>query len=184
MKIRKRQRGQSMVEFGLLALLFTLILFGIADFGMLLNGWVAVSSSAREAARHASVGDKIDPIADSARNFAPVPGVRPSQVKVVIQYCTNTDPQCAAPVRTWCSGGTPPPQYGFMCTVGWDASWPVSPPMGPPPGYTAKVTVIADTFEVITPLVRPIFGCDGSVPHCWVPIVSSTAMRFEGAPPP
>ena len=35
-----------MVEFGILALLFTLIMFAIADFGMLLNGWVAVSSAA------------------------------------------------------------------------------------------------------------------------------------------
>ena len=35
-----RGRGQAMVEFGLVALLFVGILFAIVDFGMLLNGWI------------------------------------------------------------------------------------------------------------------------------------------------
>jgi len=165
-----------MVEFGILALLFTLIMFAIADFGMLLNGWVAVSSAARDASRRASVGETVDQVMDSARHFAPLPGVRPADVKVVIDYCDITDPLCATPFRTMCE--TPP--AGVTCAA-WNPTFPTgSPP--PSPGYTVRVTVVADTFEVITPLVRPFFGCNSSTAHCWVKLTSSSALRYEGPP--
>jgi hypothetical protein len=54
--MRRRQRGQSIVEFGIIALVFTFILFAIADFGLLLNDWLAVSSGTRQLARDAAVG--------------------------------------------------------------------------------------------------------------------------------
>jgi hypothetical protein len=54
--LRSRRRGQSIVEFGIIAILFTLIMFAIADFGLLLNDWLSVSSGARQLARDASVG--------------------------------------------------------------------------------------------------------------------------------
>jgi hypothetical protein len=171
-----------MVEFGIIALLFTLIMFAIADFGMLLNGWVAVSAAARDASRRASLGERVDVVTNTARDFAPLPGVRPSQVKVVIDYCS--DPLCT----------TPPPEHSFCrappsgsppCTAPWGAGdFPTTavPPI--PPGYTVRVRVIADTFEVITPLVRPFFGCDSTVPHCYVKLTSGSTMRYEGPPPP
>jgi len=171
-----------MVEFGILALLFTLIMFAIADFGMLLNGWVAVSSAAREAGRRASMGVFVDEVAESARQFAPIPGVPPSALKVVVQYCTTVT--CTTPTETFCMGGPPPPHYPIpACGVTDPATYPQPFPVGPSVGSTVRVWVIADTFEVITPLVRPFFGCAGSLPHCWVPIASSTTMRFEGPPP-
>src|SRR5437879_4648256 len=51
-----RGRGQAIVEFGLVALLFTLLLMGTVDFAILLNGWLGVSSSARDIARQLAVG--------------------------------------------------------------------------------------------------------------------------------
>src|SRR5438105_15271549 len=54
--LRSRQRGQSVVEFGIIAILFTLIMFAIADFGLLLNDWLSVSSGVRGIARDASLG--------------------------------------------------------------------------------------------------------------------------------
>jgi hypothetical protein len=54
--LRSRQRGQSIIEFGIIAILFTLIMFAIADFGLLLNNWLSVSSTARLLARDAAVG--------------------------------------------------------------------------------------------------------------------------------
>src|SRR2546429_587630 len=51
-----RRRGQAIVEFGLVALLFTLLLMGTVDFAILLNGWLGVSSSARDIARQLAVG--------------------------------------------------------------------------------------------------------------------------------
>ena len=56
MRLRSRARGQSVVEFGILALLFALMMFAIVEFGLLLNGWVSVSSTTREAARWAATG--------------------------------------------------------------------------------------------------------------------------------
>lgn len=54
--MRTRQRGQSVVEFGIIAILFTLLMFAIADFGLLLNDWLSVSSGARQLARDAALG--------------------------------------------------------------------------------------------------------------------------------
>src|SRR5207253_1719082 len=53
---RSRGRGQAIVEFGLVALLFTLLLMGTVDFAILLNGWLGVSSNARDLARDVAVG--------------------------------------------------------------------------------------------------------------------------------
>jgi hypothetical protein len=54
--LRSRQRGQSVIEFGIIAILFTLIMFAIVDFGLLLNDYLSVSSGARLLARDAAVG--------------------------------------------------------------------------------------------------------------------------------
>src|SRR4051794_23097658 len=54
--LRARRRGQSIVEFGIIAILFTLIMFAIADFGLLLNDRLSVSSGTRQLARDAAVG--------------------------------------------------------------------------------------------------------------------------------
>src|SRR5438270_3745433 len=55
-KRSSRRRGQSIVEFGLVALTFCLLLFGVVDLGILMNGWLGVSSSARDIARQLAVG--------------------------------------------------------------------------------------------------------------------------------
>ena len=51
-----RQRGQSAVEFALVMPLFLILLFSIVDFGMGLRAWIAITNSAREAARVGAVG--------------------------------------------------------------------------------------------------------------------------------
>src|SRR6266581_8914677 len=66
-----RGRGQAIVEFGLVALLFTLLLMGTVDFAILLNGWLGVSSSARDIARQLAVGSC--PPTDTT-NFTPPTG--------------------------------------------------------------------------------------------------------------
>src|SRR6266851_8097817 len=48
--------GQAVVEFGLVALMFALLLMGIVDFAILLNGWLGVSSTSRDMARQLAVG--------------------------------------------------------------------------------------------------------------------------------
>jgi hypothetical protein len=63
--MRSRQRSQAVVEFGIVAITFTLIMFAIADFGLLLNNWLSVSSGVRGIARDAAVGQ--------VQGYPPVP---------------------------------------------------------------------------------------------------------------
>ena len=53
----KKQDGQSLVEFALLLPILLVIVFGIIQFGVILNGQVTVTSAAREGARSAVVGN-------------------------------------------------------------------------------------------------------------------------------
>jgi hypothetical protein len=58
--LRKRENGQSLVEFTLVIPIFLLVLFAIVDFGMAFHAWITVTNSAREGGRlgavHASAG--------------------------------------------------------------------------------------------------------------------------------
>src|SRR5689334_20457587 len=86
---RRHQTGQAIVEFGIVSILFVLILFGIADFGLLLNGWLTISSDSREAARVASTGgDPMTVVVAAARQQAP-PGVSASALGVQVTYCAS-----------------------------------------------------------------------------------------------
>jgi Flp pilus assembly protein TadG len=175
LRARRREPAQAVVEFGLLALLFTLLLFAIVDFGLLLNGWVTVSSAAREGARRAAVGISTEKVVQETQNFAPVPGLAPSEVKVTIAYCPDS-----GACTYYCSySGRPLPDPSGNCN-------PLSPnpvtvtPAAPVPDRV-EVTVTADKYQVVTPLVRPFFGCAGTQPTCYVPLNSRTSMRFEGS---
>jgi Flp pilus assembly protein TadG len=50
------ERGQALVEFSLVSIVFFLLLFGIFDTVLLLQSWVTVQHAAREAARYAITG--------------------------------------------------------------------------------------------------------------------------------
>src|SRR5438477_9187964 len=93
---RTRGRGQAIVEFGLVALLFALLLMGIVDFAVLLNGWLGVSSSARDIARQAAVGmcpplspNNYLPIAPTGTCVASVPKL-PTPLSLNIQGVDRT----------------------------------------------------------------------------------------------
>lgn len=52
----KCNQGQALVEFGLVAIVFLLLVFGIIDFARLFQSWVTVQHAAREGARYALTG--------------------------------------------------------------------------------------------------------------------------------
>ena len=54
-RLRKDTRGQTMVEFALIAPVLLLILMGMFDFGRVFHAYVTVSTVARETARYAIV---------------------------------------------------------------------------------------------------------------------------------
>ena len=59
---RRRQRGQSLVEFALVFPIFAILLFGIIDLGRYVYTANALSNGAREGARAASVGVRPTPL--------------------------------------------------------------------------------------------------------------------------
>jgi Flp pilus assembly protein TadG len=88
-RARRRESGQALVEFAIIATIFILLIAGIVDFGRVLNGWIVISSSAREGARQASVGRSVAEVTAAARSFALVPGVDPATVDVQVVYSPN-----------------------------------------------------------------------------------------------
>ncbi|UNC93456.1 TadE/TadG family type IV pilus assembly protein [Candidatus Contubernalis alkaliaceticus] len=55
-RIKKNEKGQSMVEFALIAVPLLILLLGIIEFGWLFNAQIILTGSAREGARVAAVG--------------------------------------------------------------------------------------------------------------------------------
>jgi Flp pilus assembly protein TadG len=67
---RKGEKGQSLVEFALVAPIFFLVLFAIVDFGMAFHAWITVTNSAREGARLGAVRASAIDIETRARDTA------------------------------------------------------------------------------------------------------------------
>lgn len=180
-----RQQGQAVVEFGIIALLLVSLTFAVVDFGLLLNTWLSVSASSRELARSASVGKKA-PFLDTEAKAMGGPSVSlvgfsdrccgpTSAIYVKVDYfapcppgpsCAPLDPTLLIdPARLLTD-------YGGTCA---------GATCHPLPDDTVRVTVTAQGAQVITPLIRPFFGCaDGTRPTCNVALASTTVMRFEG----
>jgi len=177
-RIRSRRRGQAIVEFGLISLLFVGLLFAVVDFGLLLNTWLAVSSGSRELARSALVGKKKDFLEDQTRRLR-LPSVSsqgfndvccgPSDaVELIVTYFDCTSLPC-----------------DDIDSVLIDPQYPGSTCSGfcprPVPGDYVQVVLKAHGAQVITPLIRPFFGCtNGNNPNCNVTLTSTTMSRFEG----
>jgi hypothetical protein len=185
--MRSRQRSQAIVEFGIVALLFTLIAFAVVDFGLLLNNWLAVSSGARALARDAAVGMYQTDLDDQARALR-IPGVTadprfaggycclPTSAIVLdvtyFDHCTPGVGLCnEVPIgqldNRYRSHGTPGTCIPIAGPPPVSCPHP-SPPRQqgtcgtPPPGLcqgdTVRITLAAAGAQVITPLVRPFFA--------------------------
>ncbi len=55
--IRKREGGQSLVEFALVVPMLLILVFGVVDFGLGLRAYISIASATREGARFAVVGN-------------------------------------------------------------------------------------------------------------------------------
>jgi hypothetical protein len=53
---RRGERGQALVEFAIVSIVFLMVVFAIMDFALLLQSWVTVQHAAREGARYAVTG--------------------------------------------------------------------------------------------------------------------------------
>ena len=52
----RNEKGASAVEFALVLPIFVMVVFGIFQFGIAFNNWIAITHAAREGARLAAVG--------------------------------------------------------------------------------------------------------------------------------
>jgi Flp pilus assembly protein TadG len=52
----RNEKGASAVEFALVLPIFVMVIFGIFQFGIAFNNWIAITHAAREGARLAAVG--------------------------------------------------------------------------------------------------------------------------------
>ncbi|HHT71415.1 MAG: TadE family protein [bacterium] len=69
-RLKKDTRGQTMVEFALIAPVLLLILMGMFDFGRVFHAYVTVSTVARETARYAIVRHSEKEVFDKAEESA------------------------------------------------------------------------------------------------------------------
>lgn len=74
LKILSREKGTSAVEFAIILPILVMLVFGIIQFGLVFNNYIALTHAAREGARLAAVGLYEDPDFDfeqAVRNSAP-----------------------------------------------------------------------------------------------------------------
>ena len=173
----------------MVALLFVLLMFAIVDFGFLLNSWVRLSSATRDVAREASVGGLHDDLRNMVLQVA-MPGLTTAIYSPFTGYCCDPGSKLILNVTYYnqCIAGAPGctavPRDSTLDSRVWNGGSCVPGPGSPCPhpamGDSIEVTLSAPGMEVLTPLVRPFFGCDGSQLHCNVPLSSTAVMRFEG----
>ena len=187
--MRGRSPSQSVVEFGLVAIMFTMMLMGMIDFGILLNGWLGVSSSARDIARQAAVGlcppqgvDAYAPSPPPSGSCGAAPSL-PTPSSLLIQ---GVDRSAATPIAvtmnickpddlTMCYAATTPGTLSNLYPGGT-----CSTACAHPAGSDSIQVIVTAQIQVVTPLIRPFFGCLNGAVRCDVPVTSRTVQRYEG----
>ena len=183
MSARSTQPGQAVVEFGIISLLFVLLMFAVADLGLLLNTWVRLSAAAREVGRGASVGYSASNVHAMVDALA-LPGVNRATLDTFSGYCcgeSGNDKLVVSIAYYGCppGGGCPAFSPGEIDRNYWGGTCS-SGCAHPVRGDTIVVSIAAPGMEVITPLVRPFFGCNNNSVHCYVRLGSTATMRYEG----
>ena len=157
---KQRRKGQALVEFGIVIMLFVLLVSGVFDFGMLINTRLGVSALSGTLARAAASGataGQLQTLASQSSNQ--IAGVTTAPFG---QYFAIAPGNAAV----------------VMTQTLYDQN--MNQISGPPAvGDYIGVTVTANGAQVITPLIRPFFGCSGGQPYCLVPVSSTTIMRLE-----
>lgn len=81
-ELRRTERGQAIVEMALVLPLLIMILFGIVEFGRVLNTYIVVTNLSREGARFAAVGGSDTAVTDFIKNAAAGSGFDVSLIQV------------------------------------------------------------------------------------------------------
>ena len=69
-RLRKNEKGASIVEFALVLPILLALVMGIIEFGWLFNGHIMITGAAREGARQAIVGKSVEEVIAAVHNHA------------------------------------------------------------------------------------------------------------------
>jgi Flp pilus assembly protein TadG len=149
---RRRDGGQSLVEFALLIPIFLIMVFGIIDFGLGLRAYISVTQSTREGARFASIGNPAGTFGSGGTG------------------------QCDGATTTTVVGRVCRTMNGLDLTDVESVS--VTYPNGNTPGESVRVSA-SYRYEYITPVRRLVqFFSAGTLPSS-LTVSSTTDMRLE-----
>jgi hypothetical protein len=134
---RCRERGQSLVEFALIAPVLVILIFGIVDLARLYNAWNTIQGAAREGARYGVTG-RIDCDIPSPNRLACIQYLTAQRA----QPLTNSDADLTVSVRSWNY-----PDYA-------------DPPSEDDPGQQCDALEVQVDYDFTpsTPLAGAIFG--------------------------
>lgn len=128
--VRRRDRGQTLVEFALILPIFVLVLVGILDLGRAVYAFNTMNNAAREGARLAIVDQTVTHIQDFAAQQTGWLGVDPSAVTVDFRDPADTATPSSCPA-------TPGQQGSVGCLA---------------------VVKVEYVYEAATPLISAIVG--------------------------
>jgi Flp pilus assembly protein TadG len=135
---KRRDRGQSLIEFALVVPLFLLLMLGLIDFSRLLFTYISIANGAREMARAAAQSynwSSTNPTAavTAFNDYTLIAGSQSSATdSITLTYgdfecahnldtgstCSAPDAMttstCTLPMTSWCSTIAAPPQGGFV----------------------------------------------------------------------
>jgi Flp pilus assembly protein TadG len=93
---RKREHGQTMAEFTLVLPVLAILLFGVIQFGIVFNHYLAVTDAVRAGARQAAVARYLPPgqreAKVKAKVYASADGLDASKLKVTVSAAGGWDP--------------------------------------------------------------------------------------------
>ncbi|MEO8291050.1 MAG: TadE/TadG family type IV pilus assembly protein, partial [Gaiellaceae bacterium] len=99
----KRQQGQTMVEFALVLPVLAILLFGVIQFGVAFNNYLAVTDAVRAGSRQAAVArylpdsQRVPKVESKVR--ASADNLNQSKLKVFVSASSNWDPGSDVTVR-------------------------------------------------------------------------------------
>ncbi len=90
-RLRRSQRGQTLVEFALILPILILILFGILEFGRIFYSYISITNAVREGARIGVVGAEDDEIIAKVKAAAHLkPEIQEDEIKILPEETHRT----------------------------------------------------------------------------------------------
>ena len=119
LKIIKKENGASAVEFAIILPILVILVFGIFEFGIAYNNWIALTHAAREGARLTAVGESV-PVHDFEQRVRDsAPSVKIKSINVDLDPDHDGDRLIGEPLSVTVTG------YVLDIEIPFVGSWPI-----------------------------------------------------------